>query len=315
MKYSKIFLILSLVGVLLSCTNKSKTESEREQNTVKIAIDETFRPVMEQELFAFHLKHPEAILDSSFVPETDAINLLLQDSVRNIIATRPLTAKEMKQITDAHQLVAQYREIAYDAIALIVNKANTDTLISVSQVQKILNGHITNWNQISNARTKGDIELVFDNENSSTVRFMRDSVNGGKDFQNKHLKSAGSNKNVINYVAQTRNAIGIIGVDWIRNTKDTTNLSFDKHINVMSVSSSSVAEESNSFLPFQYYIATADYPFIRKLYVITTDPRTQSMGLNFFYFLTDTEGQTIVTKSSQLLPVIAIQIKNVHIND
>ena len=53
---------------------------------------------MEQELFAFHAKFPEAIIDSAFMPETDAINLLLKDSLRMIIATRPLSAKEMEEI-------------------------------------------------------------------------------------------------------------------------------------------------------------------------------------------------------------------------
>ena len=309
-----IIATLLTISILISCGGPVKQRTEEEINTVEVACDETFRPIMEQEMRAFHAKYPEAILDTTFVSETKAISLIFQDSFRMVITTRPLSNAEKQNILNNHQLSVESHPFAYDAIALIINKANPDSLISVNDIRRIVTGQITIWNQIPNAQTKGNIELVFDDENSSTVRFVRDSICGGKELKG-NLKTAKSNPNVITYVSQVRNAIGIIGVDWIRNFNDTTNLSFDDRVRVMRVSNSSIAEESNSFQPVQYYIATGDYPLTRKLFISSTEPYIQALNRNFYHYLTDTEGQLIITKSSQLLPIVPVHVKQVDIKE
>lgn len=305
----KILTILFIILALVSCGGGNK-QDESKANEVNVAIDETFRPIMEAEFEVFNAKQPEAIINASYLPETDAINLMLKDSVRTIIATRKLSAKEEQQIFDVYKLQVQSKIIAYDAIALIINKANNDSLLSVNELKSIMTGNITQWNQIQNATTKGEIEVVFDNENSSTVRYVRDSICEGKQLKG-NFKGGKTNQDVIKYVSQTRNAIGIIGVDWLRNQADSTNLTFNPNIRVMSISRSSVTEEGNSYQPVQYYIATGDYPLVRSVYSITTDPRERSMERNFFYFLSDQQGQLIITKSSQLLPNLPVQVKQV----
>ena len=240
----KTFLWSMLTAMLVACTPASK-QDRTQYLTVSVACDETFRPIMEQEMRAFHAKYPEAIMDTLFLPETDALNLVLQDSFRMVISTRQFNEQEKQYLMDKFRLVVESQPFAYDAIALIINKQNTDSLLSVNELRSILTGKLTQWNEIQHAQTKGAIEVVFDNENSSTVRFLRDSLCGGTELKG-NLKTAHSNKNVIDYVRQTRNAIGIIGVDWIRNPEDTTNLTFDDHVRVMSVSHSAVTTESNS---------------------------------------------------------------------
>lgn len=315
----KIHIITSLficcaAWVLSSCSGNSSQQTKEDYNTVQVACDETFRPIMEQEFNAFHAKYPEAILDTTFVPETKAISLMLQDSFRMVITTRPLSEAEKASILNKYQLVVESQPFAHDAIALIIHPDNTDSLISINDIRRIVTGKITQWNQIPHARTKGRIELVFDDENSSTVRFVRDSLCGGAELKG-NLKTAKSNPNVISYVSQTRNAIGIVGVDWIRNPKDTTNLSFSDQVRVMSVSNSAIAEESNSYQPVQYYIATADYPLIRKLFISSTEPYMQALNRNFYHYLTDTEGQLIITKSSQLLPIVPVHVRSVDVTE
>lgn len=308
---SMIFCLLS--GIICSCGNNNKKEDPT-FNDVCIAVDETFRPIIEEEMNVFNAKQPEAILKASYLPETDAINKMLQDSVRMIIATRPFSQQEKDAIMSTYKLPLQQKPFAHDAVALIINKENRDSLISVNEIEKVMTGQITHWNQIQHAVTKGDIEVVFDNSNSSTVRFIRDSVCAGAELKG-NIKEAKNNKSVIEYVSQTRNAMGIIGVDWLRNKADTTHLTFDKNIRVMSVGLSSVTTEGNCFQPVQYYIATGEYPLTRCLYMITTDPRQRSMGIYFFHFVSDQAGQLIIAKSSQLLPYMQVQVREVEITD
>lgn len=314
MRRFQIFLVCLGILFTVSCGGNANQRDEKSINTVQVACDETFRPIMEQEMRAFHAKYPEAILDTAFMPETDAINLLVTDSFRMAITTRPLSEKEKQYVFDKYKLVVESRAFAYDAIALLINKDNPDSLITLSQFRDVVMGKVTKWNQLQNAVTKGDIEVVFDNENSSTVRFIRDSVCGGQELKG-NLKTAHTNQNVIEYVRQTRNAIGIVGVDWIRNPKDSTNLTFDQRVRVMSMTFSAVADEESCCQPVQYYIATHDYPLIRELYISSTEPYMQALNRNFYFYLTDTEGQLIITKSSQLLPIVPVQVKQVDMSD
>jgi len=58
--------------------------------------------------------------------------------------------------------------MATDGLALIVNKQNADSLITVEQFKEILTGKITDWKQLNPASRLGALQLVFDNPNSST---------------------------------------------------------------------------------------------------------------------------------------------------
>ena len=304
------------LGLLLMFTyscNQQPKGNDKDYYEVNIAVDETFRPIIEEEMRVFHAKYPEAIPHAIYMPETEAINLLLQDSVRMIVSTRPLSQQESDAILATYKLKVRNQPVAFDAIALITNQENPDSLITVSQIRDIMTGKITRWEELPNAKGKGPIEVVFDNSNSSSVRYVRDSICGGVELKG-NLKDGKTNPDVIKYVAQSPGALGIIGVDWLRNKKDSTNLTFDQRIRVMNVSRSAIAERGNSFQPVQYYIATGDYPLTRCLYMVTTDPRTRSLALNFYYFVGDQDGQLIITHSSQLLPYMPVQVKEVIAN-
>lgn len=296
--------------ISLSCGNGS-SQKQGDLDSIRVAIDETFRPIMDEEMHQFNLQHPEATLDVTYCSESQALQLFLKDSVRSCLATRRLTDKEKETIL-SHQLNVMTERIASDAIALIVNLSHPDTLISTQDVMRIVSGQITKWEQMEYTKYKGDIDIVFDNPQSSTVRYVEDSILGGKAMSG-NVHALQSNEAVIDYVSKTHGAIGVVGVDWLRNESDTTNLSFLPKIRVMSISKSSVPEIGNSYKPFQAYIATGDYPYVRAVFMMTSDPSMQSMSRYFYHFLSGQKGQLIITKSSQLLPYMQVQFKEVTI--
>ena len=312
---SKLSVFFSLAAVLIfTACGQKKTVEDKAFYDVSIAVDETFRPIMEEEMKVFNAKHPEAIMKPVYAPETDALNMLLQDSIRMVLATRPLSDKEKEAIRSTYQLQVRQQPVAYDAVAIITNRANRDSLISIHELERVMTGQITRWEQIQNATTRGDIEVVFDNSNSSCVRYVIDSVCAGAQLKG-NIKEAVTNQKVIEYVAQTPGAMGIIGVDWLRNAEDSTNLTFNKNIRVMSVGYSSVTTVDNCFQPVQYYIATGQYPLTRCLYLITTDPRPKAFGVYFYFFMRDQDAQLVITKSSQLLPYMPVQVKTVEMTE
>lgn len=311
----KIFLcIVGVLGAYLLAACGKPKPVDPHADDVKVSIDESFRPIFEEELRCFQLENPEAVLCPSYVSEVDAINSLLNDSTRMIVVTRDLNEKERAYLTEKHQLVARSQRVATDAVALVVNPSNIDTLISLADVKRIVSGQITDWSQLRVHHRTGRLELVFDHPKSSTVRYLEDSLCGGKAMKG-NLYATKSNEQVIEYVSKNPDAIGVVGVDWLRNNADSTRLQFLKKVHVMSVSRSAIPENTNSYEPYQYYIATGDYPLTRGVFMICTDPRERSIAKNFYFYVSDQKGQLIITRSSQLLPYMPVQIKNVQVTE
>jgi len=110
------------------------------------------------------------------------------------------------------------------------------------------------------------------------------------------LNAQNSNAEVLDFVAKTPQAIGIIGVNWLSNKVDSTNLSFKDVVKVMSVSNEKVATIEGSYKPFQAYMFYGYYPLTRNVFIIINDPRT-SLPTGFTSFLTSDRGQRIILKS------------------
>ena len=152
------------------------------------------------------------------------------------ITTQPLNDKQ-KEFVAAHHLAVTQSKIAYDRLRLIVNKANTDTVINLEELRGIVQGRITDWKQLEVTHRSGKLSLVFDASGSSTVRYMKDSLNGGKELKG-NIFAQGSNLKVIEAVKENPNVIGVVSTDWLRQQKgdSTTIQSFQGlDVNVMLV--------------------------------------------------------------------------------
>jgi phosphate transport system substrate-binding protein len=309
MKRFAIFPFLILL-LLVGCKNKSRDAltDTMTSGVIKIAVDENFEPIIQEEIEVFEALTPMAGIVPIYCSEVDAVNYLLKDSVRLAITTRELSSQEMESF-HSRKFFPRSIKLAIDGIALIVNNQNPDSLISVSQLEKILTGEITDWKELYPASRLGKLQLVFDNPNSSTVRFAMDSICKGKPLY-EELKAQKTNSEVINYVARTPGAIGVIGVNWLGNPRDTTNLSFNDRIRVMAVSRAKIAIPENSFKPYQAYLATGSYPLSRNVYILLNDPRG-ALPSGLTAFLTGARGQRIILKSGLVPATEPVRIVNV----
>jgi len=311
MKQFLLIVLLSL-AILSACNQKPKDgmTDTYTSGVIAIAADESFQPIVQEEVDVFEGVYPLAGIVPRYTTEVNAINLLLKDSVRVAIATRTLTSEEMNSF-HSRKFFPREIKLATDGLALIVNRKNTDSIISVRDIQRILTGEIKRWIEIYPKSQLGEIQLVFDNKNSSTVRFATDSLCKGKPLST-DLKALKNNQDVINYVARTPQAIGVIGVNWLGNRSDTTNLSFRNEIRVMAVSAENRATPSNSYKPYQAYLFYGDYPLVRSIYILLNDPRN-ALPWGFTSFLTSDRGQRIILKSGLVpatQPVRVVDVKD-----
>ena len=311
-------LISTSIILLLNACGGSSTPNANylHEDDVKFAADASFEPIVQELSDLFNARHPEATMLPFYCNEDSAIRLLVRDSLRMVITTRKLTENEKALIQKAKHNYKQSL-FAYDAFALIVNKNNPDTVINMNEIKGIISGKITDWSQLEVTHKSGPLHMLFDHSGSSTVRFMKDSLNGGKPLSG-NIYAEDNYDDVIKVVQEREDVIGVVSTDWLRVSKgDTCALENfrDLDVRVMLVGFYGLKDplglDARDWQrPYQYYIATGEYPLFRGVYAICTDSRPKSMTSMFYFFLKG-DGQRVICNSSQLLPRNQVQVRNV----
>lgn len=299
---SLIALLLFFGMVFQACKDVSKNTREPETFTSGKAVfiaDESFAPILDQELYVFKAIYPDANPSIIYKPENLAFNMFINDSIRVAILARELTATELK-ILSSRKLAPEINRFAIDAVTLIVHKDALDTAMSVTEVKKMLNGEI-----------KADKNIVFDNPNSSIVRYLK-TFSGNEKLQQKNIFALKSNVEVIKYVSEHPQAIGIIGFSWLVEP-DKDYAEAIKKIKIVGIRDDGSKTDSDVFFkPSQSTLALNQYPLNRSLYILNSSGKV-GLGTGFASFMASARGQRIILKSGLLpdsLPPREINIKN-----
>lgn len=279
------FLYIFILIAFVACKRKEKSgkvEETRTSGTLKILIDESVSPIVQEQIDIFSLDYPKAKFETTVKPEEKITPAFLNDSVRVIIMPRLLTKAEEKYYTQRGIRINSTR-FAVDGIALITNKDNIDSTITVKEVSDILQG--------KNSGKK----LVFDNAYSSTFQYLKQLANISQ-FPAQGVYSKNSSSEVIKFIAEDKNFIGILGVDWVsdRNTKLVEYLSKVKMLGVKNLKGK--VGDDKFYLPTQDNLINGVYPFLRNVNIIDCEGR-DGLGTGFATWLRSQRGQLIVLKS------------------
>src|SRR5690606_5135788 len=161
--------------------------------------------IIESQVNTFEGIYKYAKINAAYKAEGMVFNDLVDDSTRVAIVSRKLNDEEIA-IFEQRKLTPRYTKIAIDAVALIVNKNNQDTLLTMNELRDIFMGKITSWKQLNSESNLRDIAIVFDNNNSSTARYMRDTLMAGQALP-PSASASNSHPALIDYVAKNENAI------------------------------------------------------------------------------------------------------------
>lgn len=272
----------ALAITIAGCAGGSSQGGEKDtptSGTMRISVDETYQPLIESEIRVFQSLYPKTKIIAEYKPEADCFKDMFNDSSRMIIVTRDLKEDE-KEFFKKEKIRPQSLQLATDAIALIVNNSNPDSILTMDQVRKIMDG-----------TSERKWQIVFDHQNSSTVRFIRDSINKGKPLPATTM-AAKSNPEVIDHVSKNKDAIGVIGVNWISDTNDTKTIEFTNMVTTVKLR----ADNNTDFVkPYQFYIGMKSYPLTRGMFYILKEPY-QGLGAGFATFLGGQEGQLLIGK-------------------
>lgn len=303
------------MGSVASCTDKPKNgrTDTYSSGAITFASDESFSPIIDEQIQVFESIYRDAKLTPIYTNELDAVNMLMSDSIQLAITSRNFTKEELENLKARNYLPIAI-PLAYDGLSLIINRENTDSCITVNNIKRVLSGQAKQWSDIVPGSKRGEILVVFDNKQSSTVHFCVDSILGGKPINSPNIVAAKTSKEVVDYVEHTPNAIGIIGSNWLNDKRDTTNTTFKKNITVMSVSKLDTATYVNSWKPYQAYLLDGRYPLVRTIYALLNDP-INGLPWGFAHFIESPKGQLIIFKSGLLPRRGDITVRSVNVTE
>lgn len=310
MKRKYLFYLLLCVLACTAChsSRKSGKEETLYSGEIRIAVDESFKPIMEEELQVYQALTPEAVIHPIYCSEVEAVSLLLKDSVRLAVTHRRLTEEELASF-HARKFFPESVRLATSGVALITHRNNPDSVITVEQFRRIMTGRMTQWKELNPQSALGAIQVVFDNPNSGLLHYVMDSICQGMALS-PSLKAQKTNEEVIDYVASTPSALGVIGANWIGNQADTTRLSFHQKVRVMAVCPTQETNMAHGFKPYQAYLALRKYPFTTDVFLLVNDPKG-ALPTGLMTFLTGDRGQRILLKSGLVPATQPVRIVNV----
>jgi len=230
-------LLMGAVVLYTSChmTPKKFTDETPTRGKIKIAVDESYQLLTDAELYTFESTYKDAKVTPLYLPSDSIMKLFLADSVKVIITSRKLNDNQEAYLR-GKSFIPRTTKIAWDAVAFIVNKSNPDTLIRYNTIRDIFMGNKPEWKQINTQSKLGDVKVVFDNIGSNNVYTITEKF-GITGSLPKYCYSLKKNSEVVNFVENHPEAIGIISVNWISDPRDSISHSFLSKIKVVSVTS------------------------------------------------------------------------------
>jgi phosphate transport system substrate-binding protein len=292
-------IIVFVCWLLAGCKSYDEQEKERpdspKRGTIRVSADESFKPIIDQMVMVYESNHPGTKINVDYKPEAECMKDLFNDSVRMIIATRDVSEEERDAMIDSLKIGPKSMVIARDGISVIVHPSEQDTLFTMHEIKQVLTG-----------RYNKKLIPVFDGlKATSTVRFIIDSVLRGDSLTPTAMAARSS-------VSKTPGVIGFIGVSWIGNPEDTSQLSFLKKVKVVSLETT---DRPDAYAKaYQANIYFKRYPMVRDLVYILKENYT-GLGTGFANFMSGEIGQIIFNRAYLAPTQKKLGIRPVRLNE
>jgi phosphate transport system substrate-binding protein len=280
-------IILGVIGCIMmaSCADQvsEKKLDTITEGTIHISVEQSFKPIIEQQLKVFASSYPNAHIIPHYKSEIECFKDFAEDSTRMIIVTRGLDKKEEAEYKTHLEFAPTFGILAYNAIAILVNVQAKDSLFSLKDLQDRLLG-------------KNQQQVVMDGNNlTGIVRFLKDSLVKNAAF-GKNVKAAKGSAEVIDYIKNHPNAIGFVGMDWIGDTYDKKQDEIRKTVKTALLECTLCAEKGIFAHPTQSTIGKGQYSLSLPIYYILKE-NAPGLGSGFLNFMSLERGQLIFRRA------------------
>jgi phosphate transport system substrate-binding protein len=243
--------------------------AKKKGNSLTIAGSTTVLPISQRCAEVFMDKNPDVNISVRGGGSGVGVAAIIDGSIDICASSRPITTKEMLQAKGKGQNLKEI-PVARDGLAIIVNKNNPVSQLTLQQVRDIYLGKVNNWKEVGGPSRS--IVIVSRDSSSGTYESFKTLVlNGGK-FRDDALLLA-SSKAVSTTVAETPGAIGYVGIGFL--SDDTKAVKLDGTV------------------PSEETVLNGTYKVKRNLFLYVNGTPS-GMIKQFIDFVLSDEGQKIV---------------------
>ncbi len=285
--------------ILSSCAQKKATDETKEQGKYRvykgelnIAVDATLEPIIRQQEEVFDYVYDSVQTNFSYRNEKEMFEDFKSKKATVLLLSRELEKSEINDLKNLDTIYIRQLPVAYDAVALIGNRSFDDKYLDMESLKRYFD---------PNNSSPSTPKLVFENQYSSTVRFVLNAL-GYKEKVSPNVFAVQSAAEVIEYVSKNKNTIGFIPFNMVSDGDDDRVKKTLENIKILSLRAKSKEGETIRVSANQSDIAAGDYPLIRTVNTVTRYTYEDNLELLLVGFLSREKGAKIFLKAG-LIPV------------
>ncbi|MDR3243209.1 MAG: phosphate ABC transporter substrate-binding protein [Elusimicrobiota bacterium] len=287
MKYKRLIFFLLLTFLFSSCKNHIDMMSG--ENSMQIKGSDTIVNLVQ-------------VWAEKFVGTKEDINIgvtgggsgtgfaaLINETCNIAMSSRKIEEQEMNLAKDNAVFPIEF-VVGYDGLAVLVNKDNPISELTMEQLRLIFCGAITNWKELGGADLK--IVILSRESNSGTHMFFKEQVlrrgdAKAKDEFSEHALLMPSSTAIFNEIEQNSCAIGYVGMGFANESVKIVKIAKTK--------------EEDYIIPDADNVLSWKYPISRPLYLYTNG-EPKGLIKQFIDYTMSDEGQ-IVVKETFFVPI------------
>jgi len=243
-------------------------------STLVIKGSNTVYPVAQLWAEAYKEINPDVEISIEGAGSSTGIKALFNGQTDIANSSRWIKTSEIEQMNQDGKYFIPFI-VAYDGIAIVVNKSLGIENITVQQLYDIYSGKVTTWNQIDSSLPKVRIVPMSRDNASGTFEYFVEHVMKGEKLA-PQVQQLASTRAEVEQVMQNRYAIGYIGMGYI--TEDVKALTVE------------------NIEPTVANVNSGAYPISRPLFMFVdaTDGLPTGIIGEFLRFALSPEGQSAV---------------------
>jgi phosphate transport system substrate-binding protein len=187
---------------------------------------------------------------------------------------KPDEATKLSSLGDMYSPASEH-VLGLDGIAVIVNPANSVSVLGKDQIMQIFSGELNDWSQVGSSH--GPIKIYARDDKSGTFDTFKTLVLSGRALAPGAQRFEDSSA-LSEAVASDPNGIGFIGLPYVHSAK------------ALAVSE----KGARALQATRLTVATEDYPLSRRLYLYTPANPANGLTRKFIEFALSKQGQEVV---------------------
>jgi phosphate transport system substrate-binding protein len=269
--------VLGIITLLAFVFSPAIVFAQKNSNILQIKGSDTMVNAAQKLAEEFMKIHPEIYVAVTGGGSGVGIASLINKTCSVATASREIKPKEI-ETAKKNGVDPKIIVVAHDGVAILVNKNNPVTKLTIQQLHEIYTSKITNWKDLGGKDAK---ILVLSREVSSgTHVYFKEEVlqMGNKESKEEFPSSVllmSSSQAIVEEVAQNENAIGYLGMGYVSAKTKSIELSKDN---------------TNYYLPDVANVLAQKYPLSRPLYMFT-DGEPKGNIKTFIDYVLSSDGQ------------------------